>query len=179
MMETRDDVKIKAAELIQSAWRAYTLPVKEGARVRPRAGRKLLDNDDFMARVWDFAQVIPSLPPALPPARPPSLPPALPPSLPPSLPSLPPSPPSLPPWRALSQHTHCAHTPALRSHTRAFLRLMAGDQESRRPKFVFVQYNGTSMPPSSCVVAAQLSLSQSTVAIFTFCMSVCVCSGSE
>jgi hypothetical protein len=57
MMETRDDVKIKAAELIQAAWRAYALPVKEGARSRPRAGRKLLDNDDFLARAWEFAHV--------------------------------------------------------------------------------------------------------------------------
>jgi ABC-type Fe3+ transport system permease subunit len=56
-METRDDVKIKAAELIQAAWRAYALHVKEGVKSRPRAGRKLLDNDNFQERVWEFAHV--------------------------------------------------------------------------------------------------------------------------
>jgi len=55
MMEARDDVKIKAAELIQSAWRAYSLPLKDGAKNKPKPGRKLLDNDDFMAKVWEFA----------------------------------------------------------------------------------------------------------------------------
>ena len=55
IMETRDDVKIKAAELIQSAWRAYSLPAKEGAKRRSKPGRKLLDNDDFCSKVWEFA----------------------------------------------------------------------------------------------------------------------------
>lgn len=39
MMEARDDVKIKAAELIQSAWRAYSLPLKDGAKNKPKPGR--------------------------------------------------------------------------------------------------------------------------------------------
>jgi len=56
IMEARDDVKIKAAELIQAAWRAYSLPVKLGARKAAKPGRKLLDNDDFMSKMWEFAQ---------------------------------------------------------------------------------------------------------------------------
>lgn len=39
MMETRDDVKIKAAELIQAAWRAYSQPIKDGAKKPPKPGR--------------------------------------------------------------------------------------------------------------------------------------------
>jgi len=39
MMEARDDVKIKAAELIQSAWRAYSLPIKDGAKTKTKHGR--------------------------------------------------------------------------------------------------------------------------------------------
>ena len=40
---------------IQSAWRAYSLPAKEGAKRRSKPGRKLLDNDDFCSKVWEFA----------------------------------------------------------------------------------------------------------------------------
>ena len=53
MIDARDEVKIKAAELIQAGWRAYIAPSLGKKKSKP--GRKLLDNDKFMTHVWDFA----------------------------------------------------------------------------------------------------------------------------
>eukprot|EP00960_Hanusia_phi_P069715 767147-Hanusia_phi.AAC.6 len=53
MLASRDDVKIKAAEVIQAVWRAYSGPERSSYR---RRGRKVRDNDEVLIKVVAFTE---------------------------------------------------------------------------------------------------------------------------
>ncbi|EKX43780.1 hypothetical protein GUITHDRAFT_163752 [Guillardia theta CCMP2712] len=53
MLASRDDVKIKAAEVIQAVWRAYAGPERSSKR---RKGRKVRDNDEVLLKVVAFTE---------------------------------------------------------------------------------------------------------------------------
>jgi hypothetical protein len=58
-LDLRDEVKVKAAELIQATWRGYTKPLHRGGRRRgqsweTRAGTKVAYSHTVGKAVWDF-----------------------------------------------------------------------------------------------------------------------------